>query len=245
MHPPPPHHRGNALHVMRASLVGALTACLCNASHRLVYKKRGSRCLNSDSLLGGGYLLSHFRSTIGVVRLNFSVRNGKRWDPHAITTLLPSSPYGASCMCRGCVIKKRNHRGNAARENHSRDLNCYSSYFHRARPFCLYLSRPPHRSPRGPARGSRQESFRVISTARLRTLPPVHLPPINVVVFNDPKGDLILRLASCLDAFSTYPYPTRLPGRAPGGTTGWPEVGPTRSSRTSVRSPQISNAHNR
>ena len=39
-----------------------------------------------DSLLGGGYLLSHFRSTIGVVRLNFSVRNGKRWDPHAMTT---------------------------------------------------------------------------------------------------------------------------------------------------------------
>ena len=32
------------------------------------------------------YLLSHFRSTIGVVRLNFSVRNGKRWDPHAIIT---------------------------------------------------------------------------------------------------------------------------------------------------------------
>ena len=37
--------------------------------------------------LGGGYLLSHIRSTIGVVRLNFSVRNGKRWIPHAITTL--------------------------------------------------------------------------------------------------------------------------------------------------------------
>ena len=95
------------------------------------------------------------------------------------------------------------------------------------------------------AAASPQESFRVISTAWLRTSPPVHLPPINVVVFNDPKGDLILRLASCLDAFSTYPYPTLLPGRAPGGTTGWPEVGPTRSSRTSVRSPQISNAHNR
>ena len=42
--------------------------------------------LTINSLLGGGYLLSHFRSTIGVVRLNFSVRNGKRWDPHAMTT---------------------------------------------------------------------------------------------------------------------------------------------------------------
>ena len=37
---------------------------------------------------GGGYLLSHFRSTIGVVRFNFSVRNGKRWSPHAIATLV-------------------------------------------------------------------------------------------------------------------------------------------------------------
>ena len=58
-------------------------------------------------------------------------------------------------------------------------------------------------------------------------------------------GDLILRRASCLDAFSTYPVPTRLPGGAPGGTTGSPVVGPTRSSRTSVGSSQISCAHNR
>ena len=35
---------------------------------------------------GGGYLLSHFRSIIGVERFNFSVRNGKRWNPFAITT---------------------------------------------------------------------------------------------------------------------------------------------------------------
>ena len=37
--------------------------------------------------LGGDDLLSHFRSTIGAVRLNFSVRNGKRWIPHAVVTL--------------------------------------------------------------------------------------------------------------------------------------------------------------
>ncbi len=58
-------------------------------------------------------------------------------------------------------------------------------------------------------------------------------------------GNLILRKASCLDAFSTYPDQTRLPGGAPGGTTGTPEVCPTRSSRTSVGSSQISCAHNR
>ena len=34
----------------------------------------------------GGYLLSHLRSTIGAVGLNFSVRNGKRWNPDTITT---------------------------------------------------------------------------------------------------------------------------------------------------------------
>ena len=35
-------------------------------------------------LKNGGDLLSHFRSTIGAAGLNFSVRNGKRWDPSAV-----------------------------------------------------------------------------------------------------------------------------------------------------------------
>ena len=47
---------------------------------------------------GGGYLLSHFRSTIGVGRLNFSVRNGKRWIPHAITTLMRFRLVPPSCI---------------------------------------------------------------------------------------------------------------------------------------------------
>ena len=33
------------------------------------------------------------RSTIDVVGLNFSVRNGKRWIPNAITTLIPSKMF--------------------------------------------------------------------------------------------------------------------------------------------------------
>ena len=41
-------------------------------------------------LIEGGYLLSHFRTTIGVTGFNFSVRNGKRWSPRAITTLVSS-----------------------------------------------------------------------------------------------------------------------------------------------------------
>ena len=59
------------------------------------------------------------------------------------------------------------------------------------------------------------------------------------------KGVLILRRASRLDAFSAYPIQTRIPGGAPGGTTGRPEVCPSRSSRTSDRTTQNSNAHDR
>ena len=67
-------------------------------------KKREATSLLTSPLLGGGYLLSHFRSTIGVVRLNFSVRNGKRWDPHAMTTLfLPFQP-GRRTGCAAAVM---------------------------------------------------------------------------------------------------------------------------------------------
>ena len=56
-------------------------------------------------------------------------------------------------------------------------------------------------------------------------------------------GNLMLKLASRLDAFSAYHIQTWLPGYAPGGTTGTPEVCPSRSSRTRESSPQISYAH--
>ena len=58
-------------------------------------------------------------------------------------------------------------------------------------------------------------NFRAISTARLSASPHLHLRPIDVVVCDGPWRDLILEPASCLDAFSTYPAQTRLPGCAP------------------------------
>ena len=75
------------------------------------YKKRERQIALSLSV-GGGYLLSHFRSTIGVVRLNFSVRNGKRWDPHAITTLVR---FQYACHFCGVapVIRLKEISGNA------------------------------------------------------------------------------------------------------------------------------------
>ena len=62
-----------------------------------------------------------------------------------------------------------------------------------------------------------QDSFfrsspRSISTHKLNMLPHLHFEPINHVVFVGSysiwMGNLILRLASCLDAFSTYPFRT-------------------------------------
>ena len=60
----------------------------CRDTHKK--ENPGASVRKSGVRTGGGYLLSHFRSTIGVVRFNFSVRNGKRWIPHAIATLVLS-----------------------------------------------------------------------------------------------------------------------------------------------------------
>jgi hypothetical protein len=54
------------------------------------------------------------------------------------------------------------------------------------------------------------------------------------------KGELVLRWASRLDAFSGYPVRTWLPCCAAGATTGPLEVRPSRSSRTRDRSSQFS-----
>ena len=74
-------------------------------------------------------------------------------------------------------------------------------------------------------------------------LPPLPYLPCSLQGVLLPKeGYLILRGASRLDAFSVYPFPTWLPGREPGGSTGTPEVSPSRSSRTKDSSSQISSA---
>ena len=56
-------------------------------------------------------------------------------------------------------------------------------------------------------------SYRLISTGKLHALPHFHLRPINPVVYwgpyqVNPVGDLILKQASRLDAFSGYPFRT-------------------------------------
>ena len=77
-----------------SSLLFSLTLATLNSPK--ITKPR--QLVLSRLLLSGGCLLSHLRSTIGVTGLNFSVRDGKRWIPGAITTLmcLLLSQYGGS-----------------------------------------------------------------------------------------------------------------------------------------------------
>ncbi len=94
------------------------------------------------------------------------------------------------------------------------------------------------------------QAARAISTGQLRALTALPLPAyrrrsLRRLFRGLPPGDLILRVASRLDAFSGYPFRTRLPSDATGVTTGTPAVRPSRSSRTKDRSSQISYAHSR
>ena len=102
------------------------------------------------------------------------------------------------------------------------------------------VTREPH-SGREPCMRARDrvwgQAARPVSTGQLHALRRFHFRPINPVVCwgpyqVDPEGGFILRRASRLDAFSGYPFQTWLTSRAPGGTTGTPEVCPSRSSRT-------------
>ena len=87
-----------------------------------------------------------------------------------------------------------------------------------------------------------------ISNSQLHTLLHFHLCPIYLIVskgvyFLEGMGELILRGASRLDAFSVYPVPAWLPGYALGSPAGAPAAGPARSSRTKASSFQFSCAH--
>src|SRR3989442_12266084 len=94
------------------------------------------------------------------------------------------------------------------------------------------------------------QADRPISTGKLHALLRFPVPPIKDVVFDRPSyaaeaalGDLILRRASCLDAFSNYLFRTSLPSDAPGGTARSQEGRPSRPSPTRNSASQVSCAH--
>ena len=89
---------------------------------------------------------------------------------------------------------------------------------HRARPrgsrrrsFGVGLSTGPGRGHARPEGGGglavtgSDQACRAISTGQLNALLRLHLRPIDVVVFHGPRGDLVSKGASRLDAFSGYP----------------------------------------
>ena len=90
-------------------------------------------------------------------------------------------------------------------------------------------------------------TYQYQSATCVTALPPLTYQPFSLygVLPDYSVGNLILRGASRLDAFSVYPVRTQLPSHAVGTTTGAPVVRPSRSSRTKDSSFQISCAHDR
>ena len=105
------------------------------------------------------------------------------------------------------------------------------------------------RIPRLPNKGGKSSHTGDERRYARSALQRVHGRPHDGVVSPGPSvpsrgmGGFILGTASHLDAFSGYPCRSSLPGVAPGGTAGTRADRPTRSSRTRVRTPQPSNAH--
>ena len=65
---------------------------------------------------------------------------------------------------------------------------------------CMLLSR------RSLASTGSNQAYRAISTSQLNALLHLHLGPIDEVVYLGSQGDLVLKGASRLDAFSGYPF---------------------------------------
>ncbi len=72
----------------------------CMTCQPYIKKSPGSE--SSRGFRGGGYLLFHFRSIIGVAGFNFSVRNGKRWNPRAMATLVFLFGVRGLVLCPAC-----------------------------------------------------------------------------------------------------------------------------------------------
>ena len=158
----------------------------------------------------GGDLLSHFRSTIGAVRFNFSVRNGKRWSPHAISALISFGgvrpPYGrrgvglgyGSDLKTGTSVRTRAHEPQPR-------TNAAPAY---AGPRDGVFAPVSASDPPGAGLAfAFQKRVRAISTARLRTLPRFHLPPIYVVVSDDPLRRSYLGVGFALRCFQRLSCP--------------------------------------
>ena len=99
---------------------GAITCSSASPKYTITigvirHKKSEHRCCDTH-YQGGDYLLFRFRSTIGVIRFNFSVRNGKRWSPYALIALV-----SLSCAHAGVGVK-RVTAGSGGNKSHTHSL---------------------------------------------------------------------------------------------------------------------------
>ena len=143
----------------------------------------------------GGDLLSHVlrRSTISATALNGRVRNGIGCFARAMATR-PRKEHLLSGLSRGALFE--------ASKGISRPLP-YSA----GAVFQVVVQFPVSCMAFGSslAVSGSDQAYRTISIGQLNALLRLHLRPIDVVVYHGPRGYLVLRGASRLDAFSGYP----------------------------------------
>ena len=167
-----------------------------------------------DGAWSGGLLLSHtlpraVPSALEGLTSGFGMGPGVSlppWPPARSLTPDGGAPWvGVSCPC------VQNNTVDASTSSHG-----------------------PTPSSWGGVRGASLSAVWDRSAPRLAALPrPTHQPGgLPGALPARGWGILILKRASRLDAFSGYHFPTWPTSHAPGGTTGTPEVGPSRSSRT-------------
>ena len=142
-----------------------------NIKERNIKKKSPRLSSDNQGLLktAATYSPNWWVSTIGAGELNFSVRNGKRWDLTAVTTAI-------------CYLREKLN---------SECLPALWIDFQTS--LALYrnsLAILPLR-----------KVSRAISTGQLRTSPPLHFLPINVVVSHDPQGNIHLEDGFALRCF--------------------------------------------
>ncbi len=141
-----------------------------------------------------------------MIRFNFSVRNGKRWNPYAILTLVSlfRSPFRffsfgrpvSAVRLRGAALWGKKSDRPEARKNKLRLSHTSNIFVNRASFSASFPEGKGHYT-----------ELRAISTARLNASPRLHLRPINVVVFNGPLTRSYLGVGFVLRCFQHLSNP--------------------------------------
>ena len=175
----------------------------------------------------GDHRLSRQRHYHGPDGLNGRVRNGNGWDPVSMfagkalgkRSSLPSTCQSFTFVWSSRKFKPRFSMGmtNRLRVSSRRVVPVMDGIRRRVIDRMRSVNDAtliPVRceSPRGAGGRIGVVKRSAVRTGRLRRSLAVHSRPIDLVVFQEPShlraGNLVLKRASRLDAFSAYPFPT-------------------------------------